>query len=113
MNTTNGWIVSMNSREYAGTRKWELPGISDLMQLYADMGLSAGDPRLEWPFFVGPFLHLQPGFYWGCVPTARGSCDYGQSAPGALYWSFNFDDGFEGTDLPSKEFYVMVYYPAQ
>jgi hypothetical protein len=28
-----------------------------------------------------------------------------------LYWSFNFDDGFEGTDLPGKQFYVMVYYP--
>ena len=28
-------------------------------------------------------------------------------------WSFNFDDGFQGTDLVSKLFYVMVYFPAR
>jgi hypothetical protein len=29
-----------------------------------------------------------------------------------LQWSFDFDSGFQGTDLESKLFYVMVYYPA-
>jgi hypothetical protein len=29
-----------------------------------------------------------------------------------MHYSFNFDDGFEGTDLPNKRFYVMVYFPA-
>jgi hypothetical protein len=29
-----------------------------------------------------------------------------------MEWSFDFDDGFEGTDSSDKEFYVMVNYPA-
>lgn len=112
----SGWIVSMNNSNYAATNTWELPSINDLSDLYNDLGLQAGDPRLEWPFFVGPFWHLQPGFYWACVRAAKtgsnGPCDYSQTAPAGLDWSFDFDDGFEGTDLPSKEFYVMVYFPA-
>jgi hypothetical protein len=114
-NTTSGWIVSMNEREYAGTTSWSLPSFDDLHALYKDLGLSAGDTRLEWLLPVGPFQRLQPGFYWACVAATadrNGLCDLGQSAPGGLEWSFDFDDGFEGTDLPNKEFYVMVYFPA-
>jgi hypothetical protein len=51
----------MNNSNYAGTNTWKLPSMSDLLDLYNDLGLQAGDPRLEWPFFVGPFWHLQPG----------------------------------------------------
>jgi hypothetical protein len=29
-----------------------------------------------------------------------------------MEWSFNFDDGFTGTDSNDKEFYVTVYFPA-
>ena len=29
-----------------------------------------------------------------------------------MRWSFDFDNGFEGTDEITKEFYVEVYYPA-
>jgi hypothetical protein len=29
-----------------------------------------------------------------------------------MRYSVNFDNGFEGTDLPNKQFYVMVYFPA-
>ena len=120
-NASTGWIVSMNSLGYAGSSTWTLPGIDDLRQLYKDMGLPAGDSRLEWPFVVGPFLRLQPGFYWACVRAAKtgltGPCDLTQHAPTPLgsIWledSFNFDDGFEGTDLDNKQFYVMVYFPA-
>lgn len=113
---TTEWILSMNASEYAGTKDWELPCIADLQNLYSDMKITAGDTRLETPFPIGPFWHLQPGFYWACVRAANsgsnGPCDYSHSAPGDLYWSFNFDDGFEGTDQPAKQFYVMVYYPA-
>ena len=114
---TSQWILDMDSVGYAGTNNWELPCISDLQKLYSDMAITAGDTRLETPFGVGPFQRLQPGFYWACVAVkavgSNGPCDYTQSAPGGLQWSFNFDDGFEGTDLVSKQFYVMVYYPAQ
>jgi hypothetical protein len=121
-NMSSGWIVSMNDSNYAGSNTWALPGIADLRQLYDDMSISAGDTRLEWPFSVGPFWRLQPGFYWGCVRAdntgSNGPCDYSQDAPtppGSVpfEWSFNFDDGFEGTDLSDKQFYVMVYYPAR
>jgi hypothetical protein len=113
---TSQWIIAMNNAEYAGTNDWDLPCISDLQKLYSDMVITDGDDRLESPFAVGPFWLLQPGFYWACVAVnavgSNGPCDYTQSAPGGLQWSFNFDDGFEGTDLVSKQFYVMVYYPA-
>jgi hypothetical protein len=113
---TTQWILAMNRSEYAGTKDWELPCIADLQNLYNDMQIAAGDTRLETPFPVGPFWRLQPGFYWACSRAAKtgpnGPCDYTQDAGGGLYWSFNFDDGFEGSDQPSKQFYVMVYYPA-
>ena len=121
-NTASGWIVSMNNAHYAGTDTWVLPALDDLKNLEADTDLAAGDPRLEWPFFVGPFFRLQPGFYWGCVRAAKtgnnGPCDLSQDAPAPagsttpFEWSFNFDDGFQGTDLNNKQFYVMVYFPA-
>jgi hypothetical protein len=28
-----------------------------------------------------------------------------------MEWSYNFDTGFQGTDLNTKQFYVMTYYP--
>jgi hypothetical protein len=117
-----GWIVSMNDAAYAGTQSWALPSKDDLQNLYNDLGLQAGDPRMEWPFFVGPFWHLQPGFYWGCVRVGKtgnnGACDLSKDAPPnpgdpiPMEWSFNFDDGFLGTDENTKEFYVMVYFLA-
>jgi hypothetical protein len=29
-----------------------------------------------------------------------------------MRWSFNFDEGFQGTDETTKTFFVMVYFPA-
>jgi len=116
-NTTSGWIVSMNANAFAGGHMWTLPGVADLTQLYADLGLHAGDTRLEWPSTVGPFFQLQPGFYWGCErdpnTALNAPCDPALH-PGAsnFAYSFNFDDGFLGTDLLDKQFYVMVYFPA-
>jgi hypothetical protein len=117
-NTSNGWIVGLNNANFAGIdhlsgTQWVLPAFTDIKDLYTDLGMPKGDTRLESQAPVGSFSNLQPGFYWACVPSSSGdgSCDYTQSAPSSLQWSFDFDDGFEGTDLPSKEFYVMVYYP--
>ena len=119
-----GWIVSMNKSTYAGTNTWELPGVADLTKLYEDMDLTVGDTRLEYPFFAGPFLFFQPGFYWSCArdpdTSLNAPCDpsitVGTSSgsnPVPMEFSFNFDDGFEGTDENTKLFYVTAYYPAQ
>jgi hypothetical protein len=116
-NTTSGWIVSMNANNFAGTNTWTLPSLHDLKLLHADLGLRPGDTRLEWPFFVGAFWGLQPGFYWSCErdegPNLNAPCDP-TIHPGdtPMEYSFNFDDGFLGTDHPDKQFYVMVYFPA-
>ncbi len=123
---TSSWMAAMNTSTYAGTNNWILPGLADLQQLYQDLGLRVGDRRLEWLGFVGPFWNLQPGFYWSCQRDAgtdaqalQAPCDLGLPLPTGpatarlvLQYSFNFDDGFVGTDLPDKQFYVMVYYPA-
>jgi len=98
-------------------------GHHEITNFYNDLNLQAGDLRLGWPLFVGPFWHLQPGFYWACARAAsnlgnNGVCDLSENAPPTprvsvpMEWSFDFDDGFEGTDEETKEFYVMVYYPA-
>jgi hypothetical protein len=118
-----GWIVSMNKSKYAGTNTWKLPQVADLVQLSEDMGLKAGDARLEWPFLAGPFLFFQPGFYWSCArdpdTSLNAPCDpsisLGTSTganPVPMEFSFNFDDGFQGTDENTKQFYVTAYYPA-
>jgi len=117
---SSSWIAAMNQNNFAGTNTWFLPKVEQLQQLYQDLGLETGDPRLEWWGFVGPFWHLQPGFYWSCVRDSAtdsgAACDPAISPPSndstAMAYSFDFDDGFEGTDLSTKQFYVMVYYPA-
>ena len=121
---TTGWIVSMNSRGYAGSSNWRMPQIEELQNLYADMNIVSGDPRLESFWFAGPFWQLQPGFYWSCERDAgttnnQAPCDL-VSHPGfspglnpvVMEYSFNFANGFLGTDQFDKRFYVMVYFPA-
>jgi hypothetical protein len=116
--TANGpWIAAMNKEKYAGTNDWALPALSDLTKLFTDLNLQAGaDPRLEAYGSVGPFWHLQPSFYWACERDQKGSsqspCDLKASPAAGFAYSFDFEDGFMGTDLTSKQFYVMVYYPA-
>ena len=115
--TAGTWLQGMNSDVYAGSGSWTMPALLDLQTLYNDLGLESGtETNLEFSGRVGPFLHLQPGFYWACERdqdlTNRAPCDPSLSpAPGFAY-SFDFEDGFMGTDLLAKEFYVMVYFPA-
>jgi len=112
-----GWLAAMNQSNYAGTNEWALPHITDLQTLFRDLNLEAGDPRMLAQDRVGPFWHLQPFFYWACERDEPGNsqspCNLNLH-PGTpdFDYSFNFDNGFEGTDLEGKEFYVMVYFPA-
>ena len=121
------WINSMNSYKgtgYAGSSHWTLPSLADLQTLYQDMGLTPGTVQMEFPSqysFTGPFIGLTPGFYWSsCFSTSVvgtvEQCDQAGFTKGAnpvaTQYSFNFDDGFLGTDEYTRQFYVMVYYPA-
>jgi len=123
---TSAWLdgpAGMNSSSYAGETTWVLPSVADVKKLYDDLSQPA--TSLVSAASVGPFEHLQPFFYWACVPVdpsgnkngaARSSCDFGahagKNSGGAdMEWSFNFDTGFQATDLGTKQFFAMVYYP--
>jgi len=119
--TANDWIAAMNKSNYAGASTWAIPHYAALQTLFTDLKLSAHDTRLVYQGNAGPFQNLQPFFYWACQREQRGTsqspCDLNlnprpnpKGAP--MAWSFNFDNGFQGTSLTSKPFYVMVYYPA-
>ncbi len=119
------WIDDMNRSDhgmgFAGSNQWTLPTIDDLERIFQDLQLQPGDTRFLSKASVGPFEHLQPFFYWACerdqTGDSRSPCN-GMDAPTPpdqktpMEWSFNFDIGFQGTDLQTKQFYVMVYYPA-
>jgi hypothetical protein len=118
---SGGWVAAMRNSDYAGTNKWTAPSLKDLEGLMKDLQLQPGDSRLVAQGKVGPFQHLQPFFYWACQRDKNGNsqspCNPKLSPPpdlngNPMAWSFNFDNGFEGTDHLSKQFYVMVYYPA-
>lgn len=117
----DGWLTALNAREYAGSTKWKIPSLDDIQTLYRDLHLRMGDTRLQTYASLGPFFNLQPSFYWSCERKQSGDsqspCDPSlypsKNADGIKFeYSFDFDNGFEGTDFDTKEFYVMVYYPA-
>jgi hypothetical protein len=116
----DGWLAAMNTSGYAGSKNWKLPTLLEIKTLYDDMNLPAGDTKLEAFGPLGPFWNLQPSFYWSCERDQSGDrkspCVPGLHPgkdTGTIYeYSFDFDNGFEGTDFDTKEFYVMVYYPA-
>jgi hypothetical protein len=120
-NGQSGWLAAMKQSDYAGTNQWTLPSLKDLENLMSDLQLQPGDGRFVAQGRVGPFQHLQPFFYWACERDQNGSsqspCNPKLHPPpdqngDPMAWSFNFDNGFEGTDQHTKQFYVMVYYPA-
>ncbi len=119
--TANDWIAAMSKSNYAGASTWASPHYANLHTLFTDLKLSAHDTRLVHQGSVGPFQNLQPFFYWACQRERKGTsqspCDPTLNPPpnprgSPMAWSFNFDNGFQGTSLASKPFYVMVYYPA-
>ncbi len=116
-----GWLDAMNAANYAGSSAWGLPGIQDLETLFQDLNLEHGSVLLESGRPVGLFRRFQPFFYWACQRLAAGDrqspCDLANNPPPnpqnvPMRWSFDFDNGFQGTDEITKEFYVEVYYPA-
>jgi hypothetical protein len=117
--TANAFVQQMNSAAFAGISSWQLPGDADLTTLDIDLtataGNDAGDPETQ---TVGPFANLQPYFYWACNPDpsnpgkclpAPSSC-VGTKCP-SMAWSFDMEDGFEGTDETSRYFFVMINRP--
>jgi hypothetical protein len=118
----DGWLAGLNDKHFGGTNSWMLPQLSDLQKLYDHINIQVGDVRLVAHGFVGPFVDLQPGFYWACQRDQKGNsqspCDptlpppFTSKAGTPYQYSYNFSEGFEGTDLETKLFYVMVYYPA-
>ena len=116
----SGWLDALNDANYAGTNRWIIPHLDDLQTLFQDLNLQPNDDsRLVAKGHVGPFWNIQPFFYWACVRDQKGNSqlpcngDLAYSPPGTSFaYSFNFDNGFEGTSLIGKQFYVMVYFPA-
>jgi hypothetical protein len=111
----NQWVAAMNDNEYLGSSKWQLPASSkDLKTLFQDLNLASGDARLARTGDTGPLDNLQPFYYWGCQRDQFGNSQSPCTgyAPGQLQWTFNFDDGFQGTATLIQKFFVMVYYPA-
>ncbi len=109
------WIPAMNASQYLGSAAWQLPPTyDDLKNLFQDLNLALGDPRAMRIGDSGAFRNLQPFYYWGCqrdpLGDSRSPCT--GLAPGGLQWTFNFDDGFQGTAELVQHFFVMVYFPA-
>ena len=78
---------------------------------------------------TGPFLNVQPNLYWACpaaqttLPTLPTSavvkCDPAHQCADQFNggpclvnfdWSFNFADGFQGTDEDANHLFVTAYY---
>ena len=119
---SGGWLDAMNASSYAGSSAWQLPAVDDLKTLFNDLGLQPGSELFDSHKSVGPFQHFQPFFYWACQRdqdgTPQSPCNPKLHPPdnpqdgSPMRWSFNFDNGFQGTDETTKQFYVLVYYPA-
>jgi hypothetical protein len=121
--TATQWVESMNDHKYLTSVAWEIPPASmDLQNLFTDLYMASGDPRMMWRGNLGPFHDLQPFFYWGCqrnspgnsqLPCAPGSAGYAPpDGTHVLQWSYNFDFGFQSTSSIVQKYFLMVYYPA-
>ncbi|HEV3333278.1 MAG TPA: hypothetical protein VG096_19960 [Bryobacteraceae bacterium] len=116
--TANQWITAMKNSGYAGSNAWQLPpDHTYLEQFAADLGMVPGDVRLMFTGRAGSFQDLQPFYYWGCQEGQTGvtesPCTNFAPPDGSqqMQWTFNFDDGFQGTAETSQQFFVMVYFP--
>ena len=112
------WLSGMNASSYAGASNWTLPSFNDISTLFLDAGMQADDLALLSTGATGPFINVQPFFYWACPQMAASSpsqCDYtangGMSGTQVMQFAFNFDTGFQGTDMAVKRFFTIVYRP--
>ncbi len=103
------------------------PSNEPFASLYYDLlGLSQGT-SVAGPDVgsVGPFDALQPNLYWSCQAlnnqgaailspcSAQPQCDPSSTphaCPNDMEWSFNFLDGFQGTDEEVNDLFVTAYY---
>ncbi len=115
--TANQWIAAMKTSHYLSSNAWQLPpDHTYLKQFAADLGLASGDARMMYTGKAGGFQNLQPFYYWGCQQDQTGvsesPCnDYAPAGSQQMQWTFNFDDGFQGTAETTQQFFVMVYFP--
>jgi hypothetical protein len=130
------WIQGMNSGSgYANQKHWNLPPMAHA-PVWNQCGSAnpvsgcAGNPLGELFYNqlhgqkgqnvtsvpdvkVGAFHKFQPYLYWSCNGDAGQTvCSTTKPLPAANFgWSFDFGDGFQGTDMQVNDLYVMVYYP--
>lgn len=113
------WVKGMNGARYAGSSDWSLPSVPDLQGLHQALSLDSNYAQLLSHGRGGPFDDLQRFFYWSCQRgpgDSRSPCTAERAGPSpndaaSMYWAFNFQSGFQGTDEENKEFFVMVYHP--
>jgi len=138
--TATQWVAALNAVDngpgdtpgYLGSNHWQLPDVTpqanDLLNLFTDLNLTAQDVsrfRVQRPF--GPFVNLQPFFYWEqCVSrpidfqypqfaVGAQACASGNAPPGQsnqMNYDFTFGYGIQATDAYFLKDFVMVYYPA-
>lgn len=105
------WVAAMGRHGgWLGQSDWAFPTAAELAGLYRALGLSSEEPVVPVPdTTLHGFDDVQPYLYWSCAGVSiTGYCS---GAPSTGYqWSFSMGNGFQGTDLLSKELYVMVYY---
>jgi hypothetical protein len=125
------FVADMNAANYGAETKeqitWELPPSdpacpqynctkhNPLGELYyTRLGLQAGTPVVPLPDnAVGPFLHLQPGYYWSCeAPTIDHPCvEDSTPVPNTdAQFDFSFGIGFLSTAREPGAHFVTVYY---
>ena len=129
------WVAQMKASGYGGQHDWVLPPLpkpkasgqcgstnpiagcdgNPLGELYYNqLHLREGELVTPVPNVkIGAFHNFQPYLYWSCNGDAgQNTCSTTKPLPEAKYgWSFNFGDGFQGTDQQPKNLYVIVYYP--
>jgi hypothetical protein len=125
------FIADMNAAKYGSEDgqqlTWELPKSDPACPqynctvhnpmgelYYTQLGLQAGTPVVPIPDTpVGPFLHLQPGYYWTCEGPKIGQPCLTDSTPvpstGAQF-DFSFGIGFLSTAREPGAHFVTVYF---
>ena len=117
--TADAMIANMRTKPgYLGSIAWQLPpDPASLKDFAAHMGLVSADSTLMFKGSTGHFKNLQPFYYWGCQQDQPGMIQSPCTAfalPNGnipMQWTFNFDDGFQGTAATIQPFFVMVYFP--
>jgi hypothetical protein len=126
------FVADMNTANYGAENNkeqltWELPRSDPACPqynctkrnpmgelYYTRLGLQAGTPVVPIPDdALGPFHHLQPGYYWSCeAPTIDHPCvEDSTPVPNTdAQFDFSFGNGFLSTARETGAHFVTVYY---